>query len=138
MEYYNALFLIAINLLHGAFLAVFGTRELIRNREEYDQKFNGLTYLVRGTALILISLFLYYLLTNGLNGLNIVCAMVLGSALSSYREIGELVNSLFRGVVESRADILIRINNEKWRQLEASKLEYATAIKERSPEFLHR
>ena len=53
-----AFYLIIGNLLHGGFLTAVSIRYLVRAQEAYDQKFNGLTYLIKGVALILISLFL--------------------------------------------------------------------------------
>jgi len=116
----------------------FSIRDLIRTREAFDQKFNGLTYLIKGLVLILISLFLYYQLANGLKADYIVYTMILATLVSSYKEIWELVKSLYRGLVVSRADILVQINNEKWEQIEARKSEYTSTMTDKAPEYLHR
>ena len=131
-----ALFAIVMNLLHGGILAVFGIRDLIRKGEEYDQKFNGLTALIKAAALILISLFLYYQLTSGVSPEYILFAMIVAPLLSYYKVIWDFRTRIFRGVFESRADILVQLNNERWEQVEARKLEYTSKIGDKAQEYL--
>jgi len=65
-----------------------------------------------------------------------VYTMILATLVSSYKEIWELVKSLYRGLVVSRADILVQINNEKWEQIEARKAEYISTMTDKSPEYV--
>lgn len=132
----SAFFLIIVNLLHGGILAVFGVRDLIRKREEYDQKFNGLTYLTKGIALILISLFLYYL-ANGFSAAFVVWAMILAPLLSYCKVIWDSRDRIYRAVFESRAEILVQHNNKQWEQLEDCKLEYISTLTAKTPQYLH-
>jgi hypothetical protein len=131
-----ALFAICINLLHGGVLAVLGIRDLIREREEYDQKFNGLTALIKGIALILISVFLYYLLTRGLKPEYIIFVMIVAPLLSYSKVIWESKNRIFRAVFESRADVMVQINNDRWQQLEDQKTEYVSIMTDKSPAYV--
>lgn len=133
-----AFLLILANLLHGGILTVFSIRDLIRKREAYDQKFNGLTYLTKGIALILISLFLYYKLGSGLDPAYIVFAMILAPILSSCRSLWESATRMYRALFESRADILVQLNNKRWQELEDGKLEYTSAVIDKVPAYIHR
>jgi hypothetical protein len=123
-----ASYLVLTNLLYGGFLAAVGTRGLIRNVEEYGQKFYGLTLLIKGIALILISLFLYYQLSNGLKVEYVIYVLILGPLLSSYKELWDLVKRMYRAMLESRADILVQLNNMKWQELEDRKIEYTSSL----------
>ena len=115
-----------------------GIRDLIRKSEEYDQRFNGLTDLIKGGALTLISLSLYSQLTSGMSPDYIVYAMILAPLLTYYKVIWELRKRIFRAIFESRAEILVQLNNNRWEQIEASKLEYSSTLTNKAPEYLHR
>lgn len=117
---------------------MFGIRDLIRRAEEYDQRFNGLTALIKGGALILISLFLYYQITIGMRPDYIVYAMIFAPLLTYYKVIWKLRKRIFRGIFESRAEILVQLNNNRWEQIEAHKLEYSSTLTNRAREYLHR
>ena len=123
------------NLLHGGFLTAVSIRYLVRAQEAYDQKFNGLTYLIKGVALILISLFLYYQLENGIGAGYIVSAMILAPLLPHAKEIWDSRGRVYRAIFESRAEILIQHNNERWEQLEDRKFEYVSTLTAKSPEY---
>jgi hypothetical protein len=133
-----ASYLVLINLLYGGFLAALGIRALISKVEEYGQKFYGLTFLIKGIALILISLFLYYQLSNGLTAEYVIYILILGPLLSSYKEWWDLGKRMHRAMFQSRADILVQINNRRWQELEDRKLEYASTLIKHASEYRDR
>lgn len=130
-----ASYLVLINLLYGGFLAAVGIRALISKVEEYGQKFYGLTFLIKGIALTLISLFLYYQLSNGLNAEYVIYVLILGPLLSSYKELWDLGKRMYRAMFQSRADILVQLNNKRWQELEDRKIEYPSSLIKRAPEY---
>ena len=133
-----ASYLVLINLLYGGFLGAVGIRALISKVEEYGQKFYGLTFLIKGIVLILISLFLYYKLNSGLDPAYIVFAMILAPVVSSHRSLWESGKRMYRALFESRADILVQLNNKRWQELEDGKLEYTSATIHKVPKYARR